>query len=89
EGVIGNSSSGIVEVASLGVPTLDVGIRQSGRERAMSVIHCDATSGAVATALSLISSPMIKKMASKRENPYFKPQTPATMIRAIKRFLNE
>ncbi|MDE6022435.1 MAG: UDP-N-acetylglucosamine 2-epimerase (hydrolyzing), partial [Muribaculaceae bacterium] len=38
EGVIGNSSSGIVEVASLGVPTLDVGIRQNGRERAMRVI---------------------------------------------------
>lgn len=83
EGVIGNSSSGIVEVASLGVPTLDVGIRQNGRERAMSVIHCDATSGAVATALSLISSPMIKKIASKRENPYFKPDTPSNILNTI------
>lgn len=88
EGVIGNSSSGIVEVASLGVPTLDVGIRQNGRERAISVIHCDATSGAVATALSLISSPMIKKMAAKRDNPYFKPGPPSTMTEAIKSFLN-
>ncbi len=88
EGVIGNSSSGIVEVASLGVPTLDIGIRQNGRERAMSVIHCDATSSAISTALSLISSPTIKKIAAKRENPYFKPGTPATMTEAIKKFLN-
>lgn len=88
EGVIGNSSSGIVEVASLGVPTLDVGIRQNGRERAISVIHCDATSGAVSTALSLITSPMIKKMAAKRENPYFKPGTPTIMTEAINYYLN-
>lgn len=83
EGVIGNSSSGIVEVASLGVPTLDVGIRQNGRERAVSVIHCDATRGAVMTALSLITTPMIKGVAAKKANPYFKPDTPVIMTEAI------
>ena len=83
EGVIGNSSSGIVEVASLGVPTLDVGIRQNGRERAHSVIHCDATRGAVMTALSLIITPVIKSIAARRDNPYFKPDTPKVMADAI------
>lgn len=87
EGVIGNSSSGIVEAASLGVPTLDIGIRQNGRERAVSVIHCDATPGAVETALSLITTPFIKELAEKRENPYFKPDTPATMTVAINQFI--
>jgi len=37
-GLIGNSSSGIIEVPSLGVPTLNVGNRQKGRERGKSVI---------------------------------------------------
>ena len=83
EGVIGNSSSGIVEVASLGVPTLDVGIRQNGRERAVSVIHCDATRGAVTMSLSLITTPMIKGVAAKKTNPYYKPDTPGVMAEAI------
>ncbi|MDE6562579.1 MAG: UDP-N-acetylglucosamine 2-epimerase (hydrolyzing) [Muribaculaceae bacterium] len=84
EGVIGNSSSGIVEVASLGVPTLDIGNRQNGRERAISVIHCDATRGAITMSLSLITTPMIKGIAAKRANPYFHPDTPAIMVEAIK-----
>lgn len=83
EGVIGNSSSGIVEVASLGVPTLDIGIRQNGRERAVSVIHCDATRGAITMSLSLITTPMIKGIAAKRVNPYFHPDTPTLMTEAI------
>lgn len=84
EGVIGNSSSGIVEVASLGVPTLDIGNRQNGRERAVSVIHCDATRGAITMSLSLITTPMIKAVAAKRTNPYFKAHTPSIMSNAIK-----
>ena len=87
EGVIGNSSSGIVEVASLGVPTLDIGNRQNGRERAVSVIHCDATRGAITMSLSLITTPMIKGIAAKRANPYFHPDTPTVMTDAIKAFL--
>ncbi len=83
EGVIGNSSSGIVEVASLGVPTLDVGNRQNGRERAVSVIHCDATRGAVMMSLSLITTPMIKGVAAKKANPYFQIETPKVMTDAI------
>lgn len=89
EGVIGNSSSGIVEVASLGVPTLDIGIRQNGRERAVSVIHCDATRGAITMSLSLITTPMIKAVAAKRVNPYFHPDTPTIMTESIKSFLNQ
>jgi UDP-N-acetylglucosamine 2-epimerase len=38
--VIGNSSSGIIEVPSFGIPTLDIGDRQKGRIAADSVIHC-------------------------------------------------
>ncbi|MDE5871538.1 MAG: UDP-N-acetylglucosamine 2-epimerase (hydrolyzing) [Muribaculaceae bacterium] len=89
EGVIGNSSSGIVEVASLGVPTLDIGIRQNGRERAVSVVHCDATRGAITMSLSLITTPMIKSVAAKRVNPYYHPDTPAVMADAIEAFLKE
>ena len=38
--VIGNSSSGIVEAPSLGIPTVNIGDRQKGRMLAKSVISC-------------------------------------------------
>jgi UDP-hydrolysing UDP-N-acetyl-D-glucosamine 2-epimerase len=38
--VIGNSSSGIIEMPTLGVPTVNIGDRQKGRPMAGSVITC-------------------------------------------------
>ena len=42
DAVVGNSSSGLYEAPSLSTPTVDIGVRQMGRPRARSVIHCDA-----------------------------------------------
>lgn len=42
--VIGNSSSGIIEAPTLGVPTVNIGIRQDGRDKGPSVFDCSATS---------------------------------------------
>ena len=39
--VLGNSSSGIIEVPSFGVPTINIGDRQSGRIMAKSIISCE------------------------------------------------
>ena len=39
--VIGNSSSGIVEAPSMGIPTVNIGDRQKGRMTAESVICCE------------------------------------------------
>jgi UDP-hydrolysing UDP-N-acetyl-D-glucosamine 2-epimerase len=38
--LVGNSSAGLIEAAALGVPVVDVGARQSGRERCENVVHC-------------------------------------------------
>ena len=40
--VVGNSSSGIYEAPSLNAPSVDIGDRQKGRERAASVFHAAA-----------------------------------------------
>lgn len=47
DAVVGNSSSGLYEAPSLGVPTVDIGDRQSGRLAAASVLHCVAERGAI------------------------------------------
>ncbi|RXH12118.1 UDP-N-acetylglucosamine 2-epimerase (hydrolyzing) [Bradyrhizobium guangzhouense] len=50
--VIGNSSSGVLEAPSFGVPTLDIGDRQKGRARAASVFHAAPERGAIAAAMA-------------------------------------
>ncbi|MGY4619547.1 UDP-N-acetylglucosamine 2-epimerase (non-hydrolyzing) [Bradyrhizobium sp. USDA 4472] len=50
--VIGNSSSGILEAPSLGIPTVDIGERQQGRERAASVFHTPPGRAAIASAIA-------------------------------------
>lgn len=83
QAVIGNSSGGIVEVPSMHIPTLDIGIRQRGRTHAESVIHADGDRRAIAEGLRTILSPEIRKIAATCENPYFKPNTPALMADII------
>ncbi|MDE5967704.1 MAG: UDP-N-acetylglucosamine 2-epimerase (hydrolyzing) [Muribaculaceae bacterium] len=70
EAVVGNSSSGLVEVPSAGIPTVDIGIRQRGRTAGASVIHCGDSADEIFQAISLALSPEMKEKASQRINPY-------------------
>jgi UDP-hydrolysing UDP-N-acetyl-D-glucosamine 2-epimerase len=45
--LVGNSSSGIIEAASFGTPVLDIGTRQTGRERGRNVTHVEMGSEAI------------------------------------------
>jgi len=50
--LVGNSSAGIRECSYLGVPVVNVGTRQSGRERSRNVIDVDYDAPAIANAVS-------------------------------------
>jgi UDP-N-acetylglucosamine 2-epimerase (non-hydrolysing)/GDP/UDP-N,N'-diacetylbacillosamine 2-epimerase (hydrolysing) len=52
DAVVGNSSSGLYEAPSFGVPTVDVGDRQRGRLAAASVIRSAPTRDAIAASIS-------------------------------------
>lgn len=86
--VIGNSSSGIVEVPSAGIPTVDIGIRQQGRLAAPSVIHCGSSADEITAAIASALSPDMQTLAARRENPYYKPDTLSIMEQAITDFLH-
>lgn len=81
--VIGNSSSGIVEVPSLHIPTVDIGIRQRGRIAAKSVIHCEPDADSIRDAILFALSPTGKNMAVEAENPYYKPDTIARIVEVL------
>lgn len=85
--VVGNSSSGIVEVPSTGTVTVDVGPRQQGRLCGPSVLHCAEGREAISTAIARALSPEMQAVAARRENPYHRTDTLAMMVRAIGAFL--
>lgn len=85
--VVGNSSSGIVEVPSMHIPTVDIGIRQDGRERANSVIHSGDTADEITQAIRYALSPEGKALARETVNPYFHPDTIRCMTTSIKKLL--
>lgn len=72
---VGNSSSGLIEAPSFGIPTLNVGDRQKGRAQGASVINCDSTEAAITTALDKVLSPEMRELASVSKNPYEKSGT--------------
>lgn len=55
--VVGNSSSGILEVPALGVPTVNIGDRQKGRMQLPTVIDCPAEAVAIESAIRLALMP--------------------------------
>ncbi|SLM30977.1 UDP-N-acetyl-D-glucosamine 2-epimerase, UDP-hydrolysing [Desulfamplus magnetovallimortis] len=74
EAVVGNSSSGIIEAPSLGIPTVDIGNRQKGRVRAESIISCSPEQKTIEKAIEKAVSnefrAMAKKIAKNMLNPY-------------------
>ena len=50
--VVGNSSSGIIEAPFFGIPTVDIGERQAGREKAKTVISVPCEREAIANGIS-------------------------------------
>lgn len=77
--VVGNSSSGIIEVPSMGIPTVDIGIRQRGRIAADSVIHCEADADSIAAAIA----GALAMDVSGVDNPYYRPDTIKIIADAI------
>lgn len=63
--VIGNSSSGIIEAPSLGVPSVNIGPRQGGRLHGPSVFDAPATVGGIAAAVKAAMA-----YAGPFDNPY-------------------
>ena len=85
--VMGNSSSGIVEAPSFGVPTINIGDRQKGRLQADSVINCQPKYDAIEEAVILALSKEFKEKARNTINPYGDGNTSVKIAETIKEFL--
>lgn len=86
DAVVGNSSSGIIEVPSFGVPTLDIGDRQKGRIASDSVVHCGTDKREIVDGLSIVLSLEQKDKAKRCLNPYDKENTTQAILDVIKHY---
>ncbi|MHC5112950.1 MAG: UDP-N-acetylglucosamine 2-epimerase [Planctomycetota bacterium] len=68
--LLGNSSSGIMETPSLALPTVNVGRRQEGRERAVNVIDVDADAEAIVAGVARAGSAAFAATLEGMTNPY-------------------
>lgn len=69
-GVLGNSSSGLLEAPTFKIGTINVGRRQSGRLKAKSVIDCDCNSESMFKAIAMLFSDSFRNSLTYIENPY-------------------
>ena len=70
--VIGNSSSGLIEVPAFKIPTINIGDRQRGRLKASSVIDCNPLESAITKSIKRGLSPSFRSSLKKVNNPYGK-----------------
>ena len=84
--VIGNSSSGIIEVPSLKVQTLNIGNRQKGRIYGKSVVHCNNNKDDI---IKNINKILLNKKKIDFTNPYYKKGTSKKIFLEIKKILNK
>lgn len=68
--VIGNSSSGIIEVPALGTPVVDIGSRQAGRVAPVAVVHSEPDRESIRHAIETAVSPAHRAAMSSSVNPY-------------------
>lgn len=81
---VGNSSSGIIEVPSFGIPTLNIGDRQKGRIASESVVNCGTSKDEIIAGLRRCLSPQMQLTAQTAINPYDKAGTAAAILYALK-----
>jgi UDP-hydrolysing UDP-N-acetyl-D-glucosamine 2-epimerase len=68
--LVGNSSSGIMESGSFALPTVNVGLRQQGRERARNVIDAAPEVRAILKAIATAKSADFRRSLQGMTNPY-------------------
>lgn len=86
--VIGNSSSGLIEAPSFGIPTINIGSRQRGRLQASSVINCKAKEGSILEAIQLARSEAFITLSRTTKNPYGDGKTSALIVKEIAKVLS-
>jgi len=86
DGILGNSSSGLLEAPSFKKGTINIGNRQRGRLQASSVINCEPTRQSIALAIQKLYSAEFQKKLSNVNNLYGDGGASDKIVEIIKRY---
>jgi GDP/UDP-N,N'-diacetylbacillosamine 2-epimerase (hydrolysing) len=80
---VGNSSSGIIEVPSFNIPTIDIGDRQGGRVKGSSIIECSINTNEFKRKIKIAFSKNFRKKIKKKLNPYYQKNTAKNILKIL------
>jgi GDP/UDP-N,N'-diacetylbacillosamine 2-epimerase (hydrolysing) len=86
--VMGNSSSGIIEVPMFKIPTINIGDRQKGRLKPDSVIDCECKSEDILQAIDKSYDSDFLTKIKKQKNIFGEGNTSETILKILKKELN-
>lgn len=86
DAVVGNSSSGLIEVPAFNTATVNIGDRQKGRLAGSSVIHCEPDLESISAALTSALSKEFHDTLDGSHNPYGKAGAAQRVIKELKSY---
>ncbi|OBU32390.1 UDP-N-acetylglucosamine 2-epimerase (hydrolyzing) [Photobacterium phosphoreum] len=89
QGLIGNSSSGLIEIPSLNIPTINIGDRQKGRVRGKTVIDCICEKNKIVDSITNSQTEDIQQKVINSVNPYYQQAVLNNILLEIKVFFNQ
>lgn len=81
--MVGNSSSGLIEAPSFGLPVVNVGRRQEGRMRGRNVLDVEPTSEGIEAGLRTVLCPVFREGLRGMENPYGDGKAAGRIVRRL------
>ena len=85
DGVVGNSSSGIIEAPGFKIGTINIGNRQLGRMRASSIIDCEPQKKSIRKATEILYSTPFQQQLKNCSNPYGNGGTSKQILSILKK----
>jgi len=85
DGIIGNSSSGILEMPTFKKGTINIGNRQNGRIKSVSVINTPIKKDNIIKSINFLYSEKFKKKLKRSKNPYFNGLTSKKILFILKK----
>jgi GDP/UDP-N,N'-diacetylbacillosamine 2-epimerase (hydrolysing) len=86
DGVVGNSSSGLLEVPTFKKGTINIGDRQKGRLKGESVIDCKPNKISIRNAIDELISSEFQQKLTKVKNPYGSGGASESIVQILKEY---
>lgn len=83
DGLVGNSSSAIIELPSFNKGAINIGGRQKGRLAAGNIINCVPKQKSIVNAINQLYSSSFRQILKSIVNPYYKKNTSNSILRIL------